>query len=34
MDVEEKGPKKELPWQLANPANCTGFALSHYLYDA
>jgi hypothetical protein len=32
-DVDRKSPKADFPSQLANPANCAGFALSHRLYD-
>ena len=31
--VERKSPKPDFPSQLANPANCAGFALSHRLGD-
>src|ERR1700722_20230930 len=31
-DVERKSPKTDFPFQLANPANCAGFALYHRLY--
>ena len=31
-DVERKSPKIDFPSQLANPAHCARFALSHRLY--
>ena len=31
-DVGRKSPKTDFPSQLANPAHCAGFALSHRLY--
>jgi hypothetical protein len=30
--LEGKVQKTDFPFQLANPANCAGFALSHRLY--